>query len=1175
MVVTDGYVAIEKEAFRLVRDKRGEANLFAFGIGSSVNRYLIEGLAYAGMGEPFIVTNEKEAVVVGRKFKELIEKPVLTDIKVTYQGFKAYDMEPVSIPDVFAERPIVIYGKYHGEPTGTITLTGRTGNKSYAKTIDVATATMQNNEALRYLWARNRIKYMDDYAGYFSGDDYREGYGSPERRKEVTELGLKYNLLTKYTSFIAVDSLIRNKSGNSEKVNQPLPLPQGVSDMAVGSVAGISLEPDVQSLSETIVIGYGVVSQQDITCSVTSVKVEEILPGSYVGLDNNLSGRMPGVVVSQTSGAPGESTAVRIRGNNSIITNNSPLYVVDGVPIDNTDHPVGMAGTDTPDRVADISPNDIASVEVLKGPSAIALYGSRGANGVIQITTKAPHRGSKPEINITSSVFADQVNKLPELQNTYAQGRPVSGSTQWQGPDTGEIFSWGPALNTLTYDGSQYEYDKHGRLIPIGSGDGKSAKPYDRTDFFRTGITTQNHVSISQAFEKTKYLASVGNALQRGIVPGTGFNRTTMRVLLGKTFHDKFSISASATMARTVSDLAQRGNSASSVMYGLLTTPASFDNGDGSRATYELEDQTQRSYNGGLTDNPYWSAYKNTYGTTVNRIIPTVSARYEVTPNLSLNYTIGGDVYEEKQRSDFVTGAAAVMKGLAIRRLEDYRSLNSAFNIQGRKMLLDNKIEVNGLVGMTHFYAERELSRTDRNHVLPGTDMAYGTEYDQHNISYSGKLNTKYNNFLVLDLITLQEKTSTLAKGNNHLHTESAGLTFLFTELPNTNLSGQVLSLWKLFTSVSSTQREKPMFLDQNIAQATQLDMSTTVLSPERTYYYYQDKDIRPEQIISFEAGTGLELFSSRVRVNATYYDRNATDLITPVPSAFVPLVNGGKIRNSGIELELSASPLDRDVHWNINALFTKYKSTVKSLADGADRVALTGATSISSSLIAGQPYGVLYGTRYLRNEQGDMVIGSDGFPLVDPEMGVLGNTNPDWLAGINNTLSYKRIFLSFLIDMRHGGVMWNGTRNTMNYYGTSKSTGNQRDITGYIFKGVTEGGQVNTTPVDFAPATGDVTNNRWVRYGRTGVAEDAIEDASWIRMRQLSLSYQFNDDLIRKLGMKKLSVAFVAKNLFLITKYSGIDPETNLTGNSNGRGLDYFNMPNYKSYGVVVKVGL
>jgi Ca-activated chloride channel family protein len=230
VIATDGYVSIEKESFDLIRDNLGKANFFAFGIGSSVNRYLVEGIACAGRGESFIVTDPSECDAKAEKFRNYVQSPVLTDVKIDFGGFDVYDVEPLNIPDVLAERPVIIFGKWKGDPKGTIKVTGVTGNSDFNWSLDVASVIPSDkNVALKYLWAREKIRLLDDI-----------GTADEKTIKEVTELGLTYNLLTQYTSFIAVDSLIRNEGGQQTTVKQPLPLPQGVSDYAVGGYTSAS-----------------------------------------------------------------------------------------------------------------------------------------------------------------------------------------------------------------------------------------------------------------------------------------------------------------------------------------------------------------------------------------------------------------------------------------------------------------------------------------------------------------------------------------------------------------------------------------------------------------------------------------------------------------------------------------------------------------------------------------------------------------------------------------------------------------------------------------------------------------------------------------------------------------------------------------------------------------------
>lgn len=471
VVITDGYVDVEKESFNLVRNNLGKANLFALGIGSSTNRYLIEGLAHAGMGEQFIATNPNEGKSVGEKLIEYISKPVLTGITIDFEGFKAYDYDPSSIPDVFAQRPIIVYGKYSGSAEGIIKINGYSGSVPYTKTFSLKTASKSGNQALRYLWARNRVRYIDDYAHYYiSSHQYNSRPAkTPDQVNEITNLGLKYNILTQYTSFIAVDSLVRNKSSEIVTVKQPLPLPKGVSDLAVGnhgrtvssvssssSDISVALVPDISSLQEVVVVGYGVSRKSELTGSVSSVSFTD-------GSDpSSLQGKLSGVQITNNSGAPGTGTTIRIRGVTSLMGNTQPLYVIDGIPVAANEDPVL-------NPLLNINPSAIGSVEILKDASAAAIYGSRGANGVILINTLQGTYG-KTKVSLSASSGVTQISSI-NRSNAHSQ---------------------------LWYN-----------------------------NIIRNGVVNNLNFAVSKRTQKIQYMTSLGFSKEKGILENTGLKKYT------------------------------------------------------------------------------------------------------------------------------------------------------------------------------------------------------------------------------------------------------------------------------------------------------------------------------------------------------------------------------------------------------------------------------------------------------------------------------------------------------------------------------------------------------------------------------------------------------------------------------------------------------------------------
>lgn len=410
IIVTDGFVTVEQEAFNYIRNHLNDANLFPFGIGTSVNRYMIEGLAHAGMGTPYIVTNHTQAETIGKKAMQEIAEPVLTRISIDWGDFDVYDVEPVAIPDVFAERPMLIYGKYKGAAKGTVLVSGITGDVMYAQKFDVSKARKEHNQALRYLWARNQIRYYDDYAQYYEGytNGWNDNYGKHERSAKqieyVTNLGLKYNLLTQYTSFLAVDNEVRAPKPVQSNNNDNFYLGLATTPSSPESISApdFQLTEDASRLEEVVVVGYGTIRKESLTSSIGHVSGSDVSSSSITEV---LQGRVAGLDVSQTAGEPGDASRIRIRGASSIMDNSSPLVILDGAPV-------------AYESLSQMNANDIESITVLKDASATAVYGSRAANGVLVVSSKKPTYGRRM-ISFSSSAAIEKTNSLPDLQRQF------------------------------------------------------------------------------------------------------------------------------------------------------------------------------------------------------------------------------------------------------------------------------------------------------------------------------------------------------------------------------------------------------------------------------------------------------------------------------------------------------------------------------------------------------------------------------------------------------------------------------------------------------------------------------------------------------------------------------------------------------------------------------------
>ncbi|HRK53180.1 MAG TPA: SusC/RagA family TonB-linked outer membrane protein [Cyclobacteriaceae bacterium] len=987
-------------------------------------------------------------------------------------------------------------------------------------------------------------------------------------------------------------------------------------EVAIGerSTIDLSMAADVRQLTEVVVTAVGIEqNKRTLGYSVQNVKADDIVNARETNLLNALNSKVAGVSVVSSSGAPGASSNVRIRGNTSINGSNSPLFVVDGVPIDNSTggQGNGTGGVDNSNRAIDINSNDIESLTVLKGASATVLYGIRAANGAIIITTKKGKSG-KPQVDFNTTYTLDQVNKLPEFQMKYAQGRPVGGVNTWRGPDTFEGNSYGPAIADLEFDGSVYPFDKNGKLVPKGTGNGVPARSYNNTeDFFITGQTWDKNISVSGGTDKSTYYLSFGNLKTSGIIPNSEWERTTTKLTTDTKITDKLTAGMSATFSNTGGSRLQRGSNISGVALGLYRNTPTFDAGNGKTgqeaaddpSTYELPDGSQRSYRAGIYDSPYWTVAKNQFDDNVNRIIGNVNLKYEITPWLQATYKIGLDHYTDKTKGFADVKSAAFPTGTIVNLDINSTDINSDLLFIVNKDINED-LNLNAVFGHNYYTFDYY------------TDFAQGTDFGSpgfSNISNAATVtategwNRKkingvmadikfdYRNFLFLNLTGRNDWSSTLPSDNNSFFYPAAALGVDVTEAFGIGTNSPFLSYAKLRGSWGQVGNDAPTFVTRsyfNSATAGGDGFIAGIGFPafgtnafERSNTLGNDK-LKAELTTTYEFGGEFKFFNGRLGFDYTYYNSETVDQIINInisnTTGFGGLIaNAGTIENKGHELLITGTPVKAgDFSWNIEVNFTKYESLVKELAPGTDRIFLAGFTSASSNVIAGKPYGAIYGNAFQRNDEGKLVIGPNGWPNVDPAGDkYLGDPTPDWIAGIRNTFSFKGLSLSALLDIRQGGDIWNGTGGILNTFGTSKKSGDERETRGYVFDGVladangnpTEG--INNIPVDFANPADGVAGNKWNRYGFGGLVEENIQDGSWIRLRQLTLAYQIPPSILSKLGISKASFSVQGRNLWLKTDYDGIDPETNLTGASNGIGLDYFNMPNTKSYGATLNV--
>lgn len=937
-----------------------------------------------------------------------------------------------------------------------------------------------------------------------------------------------------------------------------------------GEDVSVLLVAATQKLDEVVVTALGITkNKKSLGYSVQNLKSEDIARTGENDVLNSLSSKVAGLQVTSSSGTPGASTKILIRGNSSFTGENQPLVVIDGVPIDNStsstvagDYPYNMnlQGVNNSNRALDINPDDIESVSVLKGPSAAALYGARAANGAIVYTTKKGRSGA-PRITYGFNTEFNKVSQLPDEQMLYVQGSIVNGTPTYQPGITPN--SWGPKYTDL-----------------------QGVNIYNNTkDFFKTGETYTHNLSFTGGDGKNSYRASLSRMDQKGIVPNTDLRRTTFRVNTDNKILDYLTFSGTFNYTNSNSTMAQNGSNTAGVMLPLLRAPINFD-----LRNYQNVDGSSNNFYPAY-DNPYWSAYNNPFTSSVDRVIASGLIDLKPIDWLNVTYKVGADIYTDHRRQIFAIGSNAVQDLMGevdqntIRYQQYYQDFIVALNKTWFEKLTTS---LNMGSNLTQTYTEQIFGRGTQLSIpnfynLSSASTLYSSESSATTrtaaLFFDG--NIGWNNYLFLNFTGRNEWSSTFGRAKNHFFYPSVSASFVFTELLPKN---EILNYGKLrlahayggnSPSVYSTNNYYivPSFADgfTNGNSFPYLSQNGFTLSNT-----LGNSNLKPEKTIETEVGLEFRMFNNRFSVEATWYNKETSDILVARPiagsSGFQAIVsNSGKMRNRGVEILANGTPLKiGNFAWRIDVNFAKNVNKVLALAPNVNEVSIESAfTQIGSYAIVGQPYGVLYSTKWERDTKGNLIIGSNGLPIATQTSGNIGDPFPDWTAGLRNTFTYKGLSLSALLDIRHGGDGWCGTVARLNRLGrTAASVDRERT---YVIPGVTQSGQPNTTPVS--------AYNYFVNYlgdGPLAATENSVFSTSWVRLREISLSYRISK-LPSKFGwVKYIEFSAIGRNLWLHTNYPGVDPETSLTGaNSNLNGFDYFNNPGTKTYSFGIKFGL
>jgi TonB-linked SusC/RagA family outer membrane protein len=973
----------------------------------------------------------------------------------------------------------------------------------------------------------------------------------------------------------------------------------------------VRLESDSKLIDEVVVTALGISKEKkSLGYAVQDVKGDAINNAETGNVLTAMTGKLAGVNIISSAGVAGAASFITIRGQNSINGSNQPLFVVDGVPIDNSMNASGnpdngsnnlLDGVNYSNRAIDINPDDIETVSVLKGGAATALYGMKAGNGVVLITTKKGNNtNGKTNVSLSSSIGLDNVSQMPAIQTMYAQGSSGKYSTATSS-------SWGPKLSDMRYDGgTDISRDNNGNLVLATNPSAKAnllAQAYDNIgNFFVTGTTINNTLSLSGGDKISNFYVSIGNTTTKGIIPLNTFSKTSIKVTGDTKLNSKITVSASANYTNSGGDRVQQGSNLSGVMLGLLRGATSFDNSNGhGKDGYKFQDAymyaadgSQRSYFSSY-DNPYWTVNQNLFNDQVDRIIGNVSAVYKPIDDVTIAYKIGDDLYSDRRKGHFALNSNAFPAGQQQVDNHFNNSINSDLTINYNKELFtDFKANITLGQNMYTTYYQQFFAEGD-NYVGPNfyhisfTQSQFVREYTQEyrTAALFADMQFSYKDMLYLGVTGRNEWSTTLPTSNNNFFYPSVSLGFIFTELPALK-GNDILTFGKIRGSYAQiANAPSPYSIQNTYTLATVSDgwapgnsFPFNGIAGFKTSNTLANASLKPENLLSREIGVELKFLNGRVNVDFTYYNNQNKDLLINVPvsgsSGYnATYKNAATMENKGVEIVASVVPIKtKDWNWTLSGNFTQNNNKVLSLAPGVDNISLGGFTGIEVDVVAGQPYGTIYSTGFLKDSKGNVVIndvaGSGyGMPIKDNTMKALGSVAPNWTLGITNELNYKGIGLSFLVDIKNGGLMWNGTKSRLNGFGVSKETENRGESV--VFAGVM--GHVNpsdgTLVTSGAKNTISTTYNQYYYQNIGGGAnpsqEQFVEKTDWVRLREITISYELSR-VFKDAFFKRLKVYATGRNLLLSTPYTGIDPETNLMGANNAQGLDYFNMPNTKS---------
>jgi TonB-linked SusC/RagA family outer membrane protein len=992
------------------------------------------------------------------------------------------------------------------------------------------------------------------------------------------------------------------------------------------------LEANPYQLGEVVITGAGTATEvEKLGTARNSVSADLIVKSNEANVVTALAGKAPNVRIAASAGDPGAGSSITIRGLRTLNGSVEPLFVIDGVPMNNSTYSTSsfnpidagsttavggqvaggeLQGTSTPNRLIDLNPHDIENIEILKGAAASAIYGARAANGVILITTKRGTSG-QTRYSLRSSMTRDEVTRFYPLQTTYGQGlfNATSAATR----------SWGPVIAGQAYDHSREAFD--------------------------TGIQSDNTLTVSGGNDRTTFYLSAGTNKNKGVFvgPHNYFNRSTVRMNASHHVNDDLVIGGNVSYSDTRGHFTQRGNNTNGLLLGLLRTPASFNNlpwldeQTGLHRSYLVPNATLATAGQSRTfDNPFFVLHELLNDAQSSRSFGNINAAYNFNSWLKLNYTLGAD-YSNDERLE---GCPAECSGGSVGgtvvegKIVDYQidhnltataqwrysdaingTLTLGQNLNARTYRTFSVVGRN-LVAAQPFAIGNTLNRD--------TPSDYQTEI--RNESYFGQVSADLYNQLFLTAALRSDGSSTFGADNRRSIFPKASAAWTFTN----KYKPSFLSFGKVRLAIGTAGQEPEPYLTSatysgtnlvgGISQGTGFGPTQSGLGGLFSSFTKPAKTLKPERTKELEGGFDIGFWNGKADFSATWFKSRTTDVILELPTApstgfSHEAKNAGIFSNSGAEFSLNLRPIrETNYSWDIGAGWGRNRSNVDTLA-GADFL-LTDNVLISTVAKQGHPIGVFQGNGWVRcgMSADDVIAGIDlaalcvgkpvgtvfiddgtngcanaGMPCGDDVTRVIGDPNPEWLANMHSTFRYKKFEFSGLLDIRHGGQVYNGTRGALWSYGTHRDTENRAICTGPANADCT--GNEQTFGEAGSPYVGEVVGpgagsripigENWYRSSNiaacpfTGFEEPCLEDASFVKLRELSVAYAFDQPWVgRHFGLSSIDVRIAGRNLKTWTDYTGLDPETTVGGSSTRvGGTDYFNLPLTRSF--VFTVGL